>query len=151
MKRILRSHFFWILLCAVCLSIPIGRRWLIARHYEEADRKASEVRKEYAAQMRSKLPGYFKDMTYLMNAEVRASSELIYHQIHKECRMDSVTITLRVVNGFDRLSDNEQYDYLCDFARKGEQAIRSVVQRNVPDYKEARSDFWNAARDYKDI
>lgn len=154
MKKLVRSVKFWVFLILAGVLIFEGTKYWHRRtlrlHYEECSRQAREYQKKYASVMYSELPKCFKSMRYCDDSDILASSSFSVNSVGREIWLESVTITLYLQDTFDTLTDNSQYDYLCDFAQKGITAIDHTLKYKLKDYQNVREEYLDAFYKYKD-
>ena len=121
-----------VLISAICTAFYIYHRVQDNAHFQELLTEAAEMRHEYSELLPPVIAERMKDMDYVEDVEVSASMSLTSDSLGNYTWNEKVRIILYVDDAFDKLSDNKQYDYLCEEESKGHDVIYEEIRNCLP-------------------
>ena len=138
------------IISAICTAFYIYHRVQDNAHFQELLTEAAEMRPVYSEQLPPVIAESMKDMDYVEDVEVSASMSLTSDSLGNYTWNEKVRIILYVDDAFDKLSDNKQYDYLCEEASRGEDAIYDAIDTYLPRYEDLRGELYHIIEGERD-
>ena len=138
------------IISAICTAFYIYRRTQDEAHFQELITEAAAMRNEYSELLPPVIAESMKDMDYVEDVKVTASMLLSHNSLGNYTWNEKVRIILYVDDAFDKLSDNKQYDYLCEEASRGEDAIHDAIDTYLPRYEDLRGELYHIIEGERD-
>ena len=110
-----------------------------AARFKETMTEIDSMRKTYSEVMKTEVPKKLGDFDYMESVGANASFTVNcsnYKDVGYYNWKEHAVITLYASDDFDKLSDNKQYEYLCDFARQAGSSVSAVEKECLPEYGE---------------
>ena len=133
-----RSISLVLIIIGICTAFHIYHRAQDESHFQELLAEADEMSHIYSELLPSAITERMKNMDYVKDVRVKASMSLSRDSRGDYTWNEKVRITLYVDDTFDSLLDDIQYDYLCEAASKGEDAILDAIDTYLPKYSDLR-------------
>ena len=133
----------WIVLMIAAVAGPIayyrnGR--METERLKATIHEIVEFKKKYSETMKEEIPKKLADFDYMesVDADVTYSvsqQNTVYSGYYYTWNERAV-ITLYASDGFDNLTDDKQYEYLCKLYHEGNDAVQAVEQEFLHDYRD---------------
>lgn len=122
-----------LIIIGICTAFHIYRRTQDESHFQELLAEADEMGHKYSELLPPAIAERMKNMEYVRDVKVNASMSLTRDSRGDYTWNEKVRITLYLDDAFDSISDDTQYDFLCEEASKGSDAIYDATETYLPE------------------